>query len=128
MLNNDDIRKDKSTKFSFRIDNNLKDELIKEATERNNNISEYLRNIIIQRSQEYLVNSQMLSEQRDVSKKLIFLYNKSSNNINQIAKSLNKALLTGKLSDELFFDLLSQLKLVNSYMSNIAGHLDVNSN
>lgn len=128
MLNNDDIKKDKSTKFSFRIDNSLKEELIRESAERNNNISEYLRNIIIQRSQEYLVNSQMLSEQREVSKKLIFLYNKSSNNINQIAKALNKALLTGKLSDELFFDLLSQLKLVNSYMSNIVGQSDDNSN
>lgn len=44
---------------------------------------------------------------------LIFYYNKTSNNLNQIARRVNTEVLTGKLNESLLNEILNKLDMIN---------------
>lgn len=52
------------------------------------------------------------------AEKLLFYYNKTSNNINQIAKKINKADLEGKLNDVFLMKMLNSIELISESLLN----------
>lgn len=59
------------------------------------------------------------AREKDI-KKLLFYYNKASNNINQIAKSVNTEMLKGGLKNDVLLKILTRLDLIlNSFESGI---------
>lgn len=55
---------------------------------------------------------------------LIFLFNKSSNNLNQVAHRLNSAYRSGIISESLYIKTLHELILIRELMSAGVSHVD----
>lgn len=56
---------------------------------------------------------------KEDSIKIIYHHNKMGNNINQVAYGINKALLSGRISEELFAKFLGELNLIKTQQRNI---------
>ena len=57
-------------------------------------------------------------------RRLLYLFNKTSNNINQLAHRANSAHLAGKISDADYSSILNNLELIVRYMKAIMPYVD----
>lgn len=75
--------------------------------------SKFFREILISKSDKIT----LIQEEKADHSRLLFLANKTSNNVNQIAKRLNNAYRGGVVSEETFKDILNRLiTLENSFV------------
>lgn len=71
--------------------------------------SEFFRQVILNN-----YDKERLEEDRESSySKLLFYYNKTSNNINQIARRINTESLKGKISDSFLKEILNRLEMID---------------
>lgn len=55
---------------------------------------------------------------------LIYLFNKASNNLNQLAYKSNSAHLSGKVSDDTYSEILLELQHISRYMKSVLNDVD----
>ncbi|UJF17237.1 plasmid mobilization relaxosome protein MobC [Vibrio sp. SS-MA-C1-2] len=72
--------------------------------------SSLFRKVVITKSELIFIDKGKLEE----SKKITFLANKSANNINQIAKQLNKYHKSGVVTEQLYQEVLNRLITIES--------------
>jgi hypothetical protein len=60
----------------------------------------------------------------DEERRLLYLFSKASNNINQLAHRANADHLAGKLSEQTYEDILYNLELIARYMKATTTHAD----
>ena len=85
------------------------------ASEAGVSFSEFIRIICSdEKVNDIRKQSEKIFIQNSLSKKVNFLYNKNSNNLNQLAKSANIVNLTGKVSDEVYIKFLNQLRSITN--------------
>lgn len=82
--------------------------------------AEFLREAVLKNRTAILARPAASLEKR----RMQFLFNKTSNNMNQIAHVLNGAQLVGKLSGHLCFDAISQLEAIAQYLRSALNHVD----
>ncbi|WP_394213495.1 plasmid mobilization protein [Enterovibrio calviensis] len=77
--------------------------------------TEFFRGVFLSKKYEFTVN-----ENRPVDyQKLVFLFNKSSNNINQVAYKLNDTHRNGTVSESLYRETLNRLISIESLMQRV---------
>lgn len=77
--------------------------------------TEFFRKIFLSGKYEFHVNECKPKEY----KKIIFLLNKSSNNLNQLARKLNQTHKTGIVSESLYKETLNRLISIESLMKRV---------
>lgn len=82
--------------------------------------AEFLRECVLTNRTTVIARPQASLEK----KRMQFLFNKTSNNLNQIAHGLNSAHQSGRLSDSVFKDALSNLGSVARYLKAALNHVD----
>lgn len=82
--------------------------------------TEYLRDYVLKNRTTVIARPQASLEK----KRMQFLFNKSSNNLNQIAHVLNTARVSGKLNDAIFEDTLTSLTNIAKYLRVALNHVD----
>jgi hypothetical protein len=80
----------------------------------------FLRDIVL-KNQTVVIAKPTASLEK---KRMQFLFNKTSNNMNQIAHVLNGANLAGKLSSPLYEDAIAQLEAIAKYLRSALTHVD----
>ncbi|KAE8175732.1 MULTISPECIES: plasmid mobilization protein [Photobacterium] len=84
------------------------DKFVKLADSANLTISEYFRAAIMN-NETFVVQKEIMSKDK---RNLIYLFNKTSNNMNQLAKSVNIAHNSGNMNEKLSLQVLRELQLI----------------
>jgi hypothetical protein len=95
----------KSVKITFRLSASEFNPYKKIMKSSNLKISELMREVFIAKSDKVVLPK----KQSEDSKRLLFLANKASNNINQLAKKINNDHKKGVLNDKKYTSLLNNL-------------------
>lgn len=82
--------------------------------------SEWIREAVIGNKTQIIARQRRSSD----AKRILFLANKASNNINQIAHNLNSAKQQGQLSDSIFEVVLTELQALNDFLQSAAKNVD----
>jgi hypothetical protein len=82
--------------------------------------AEFLRDVVLKNRTEVIAKPRASLEK----KRMQFLFNKTSNNMNQIAHVLNGAQLAGKLSTPLCANAITQLEAIAKYLRSALNHVD----
>lgn len=83
-------------------------------------MSEFLRQAIVQNKTKIVVHKPTADAAR-----ILYLLNKESNNVNQIARQLHAARLSGKVSEQTYKHALAQLAEINERAAEIRKALGV---
>lgn len=83
--------------------------------------SEFIRDCVLKNRTTVIARVQKSSIEK---RRMQFVFNKTGNNINQIAHVLNSANLTGKLSDHHYRVALSNLDNISRYLMSALRHVD----
>lgn len=82
--------------------------------------SEFFRHFFFSKQKEEKVIINVTKKERNIKNKdyskLVFYYNKSSNNLNQLAKQINTYNKNGLLSDNLFLLLLTKIDTIEKLL------------
>lgn len=97
--------------WSFRLNDEESMKLLLKIKDSGYNKSQFFRDIALK-------NKTTVVRKED-SIKIIYHHNKMGNNINQVAHGINKALLSGRISEELFVKFLGELNLIKTQQRNI---------
>ncbi|MCD9538965.1 plasmid mobilization protein [Photobacterium carnosum] len=101
-------KKDNLAVLSVRISTTEKQHFIDEAEKARMTVSEYFRVAIID-NETFVVQKEIMSKDK---RNLIYLFNKTSNNMNQLAKSVNIAHNSGNMNEKLSLQVLRELQLI----------------
>jgi len=91
-------KKNKDKVVAFRLSQNDFSQCEEKLASSNMNKSEFFREVFLKSN----VNLTVKSAPSKNMERLTFLFNKASNNLNQIAHQVNSAYLTGKTSEPLY--------------------------
>ena len=84
------------------------------------NSSKFFRECVLTNKTQIVVRASASLEK----KRVMFIYNKVSNNVNQIAHNLNSANLTKKIDDKSYQDALSNLIAITNYLKAALNNVD----
>lgn len=98
--------------LSFRVVQDCKDDFIRQGKESGLSQSEFLRELLQNRKTTIVARPQTSQDK----KQLIFLFKKTSNNINQLAYRVNANHLEGKYSETTQRAVLAELEAIRSIM------------
>ncbi len=73
------------------------------------------RDLILSNGENLVVEGKDSTHNKDINR-MIFYFNKTSNNMNQIAKRLNECRRTGVISERVFLESLNKLISIESYL------------
>lgn len=106
--------------FAFRLDDAESAVLMDKINRSNMKKSDFLRDCVL-KNQTVVVAKPTASLEK---KRMQFLFNKTSNNMNQIAHVLNGANAAGKLSAPLCREALADLEAIAKYLRSALHHVD----
>lgn len=106
--------------IAWRVTKTVKDELGEQYKESGLTQSEFLRELLEHRKATIVAKPKSSLDK----KKITYLYKKSSNNINQIAHSVNTAKLAGKISEPTFLEVARQLDVLNALLKEGIDNVD----
>jgi hypothetical protein len=95
-------------------------ELRAKAAEANMSPAEYIRDYVMKEKTVVIARPKASLEK----KRMQFLFNKTSNNMNQIAHVLNGAKLAGILKPSLCMDAVGRLEAIGKYLKSALNHVD----
>jgi antitoxin component of RelBE/YafQ-DinJ toxin-antitoxin module len=101
----------KTETIRIRVDKKFKEYLQQKADISGITLSEFIRTLADETKIENI--SKILETifiNKSLAKKIIFLYNKDSNNLNQLAKAANTANLSGKITNDVYIKYLYEVK------------------
>ncbi|WP_036244115.1 plasmid mobilization protein [Methylobacter luteus] len=113
------MKKPLSERLNFRIDEESFSVFEGKVKASGRSKSEFFRELV-------LTNKTQVIERKkttDNTKQALYLLNKSSNNINQLARAANIANQTGKLSDSLYASFLSELENKSQLLKALLDHV-----
>lgn len=106
-------------RVAFRLTKGDYDFYKSKVTQSGLNPSEYFRVAVLTNT------TQILNKQHSQDKKhLIYLMNKTSNNINQLAHRINADHLTGFINDGNYIRLLNALERISDHLKAVVDHAD----
>ncbi|WP_287101551.1 plasmid mobilization relaxosome protein MobC [Hydrotalea sp. AMD] len=82
--------------------------------------SEFFRDCVLQNKTQVIAREKN-SQERD---RLIYLFNKASNNVNQLARRANTDYLAGKISENTYAGIRSELHELTHYLKAVIGNVD----
>ena len=97
--------------WSFRLSDQESAKLLQKIIDSGYSKSKFFRDIALK-------NKTTVVRKED-SIQIIYHHNKMGNNLNQIAHGINKAILGGNVSEELFVKFLGELNLIKNQQRNI---------
>ncbi len=114
-------KKKLSRQFGFRLDDETAEIWEQKVAASGMKASEFFRIAVIENKSNVVTRKSSLNA-TDVQA-ILFLLNKQSNNINQIAKAINTDRISGVVSDMTYKKLLAQLEDLNSASTRILGEI-----
>jgi hypothetical protein len=106
--------------FAFRLSASEALVLRSKIAQSNMKPAEFLRDCVLTNRTTVLARPQATLEKT----RMQFLFNKTSNNMNQIAHVLNSANVAGKLSDAHYQETLASLANISKYLKSALSHVD----
>lgn len=106
--------------YSFRLSKSESDFLRDKVTRANMKPSEFLRDCVL-KNETIVIAKPAASLEK---KRMQFLFNKTSNNMNQIAHVLNSANASGILSSPLCREAIADLEVIAKYLRSALHHVD----
>jgi len=106
--------------FSFRLSSTEAVELRAKIAASNFTRAEFLRDAVLKNKTVVVARPKASLEK----KRMQFLFNKTSNNMNQIAHVLNSANVSGTLSDPLCAKAVASLEAISRYLKTALNHVD----
>jgi hypothetical protein len=109
-----------SKRLNFRIDEATYAAFEAKVSAANLTRSEFFRDIVLNNKTQVIARK----ISTDHTKQALFLINKASNNINQLAKAANTAQQSGKITDKLYRSLLESLDQQNQLLQAFLEHVN----
>ena len=109
-----------SKRLNFRIDETTYDAFEAKVSAANLTRSEFFRDIILNNRTQVVARKITT----DHTKQALFLINKTSNNINQLAKAANIAQQSGKITENLYLSILESLDQQNQLLQSFLDHVN----
>jgi hypothetical protein len=109
-----------SKRLNFRIDEATYSAFEAKVSAANLTRSEFFRDIVLNNKTQVIARKITT----DHTKQALFLINKTSNNINQLAKAANTAQQSGKITDKLYISLLESLDQQNQLLQAFLEHVN----
>ena len=109
-----------SKRLNFRIDEATYSAFEAKVSAANITRSEFFRDIVLNNKTQVIARKITT----DHTKQALFLINKASNNINQLAKAANTAQQSGKITDKLYRSLLESLDQQNQLLQAFLEHVN----
>ncbi|ENG0237434.1 plasmid mobilization protein [Burkholderia multivorans] len=106
--------------IAWRVTEAVKHELERQYAESGLAQAEFLRELLERRKPQIIARRKPTPD----LKRALFLFNKTSNNINQIAHRANTDHLEGVLSEERYRRILSELQEISAYMKSVIKDAD----
>lgn len=106
--------------FAFRLSASEADVLRSKIAKSNMQSAEFLRDCVLTNRTTVIARPLATLEKT----RMQFLFNKTSNNMNQIAHVLNSANVSGKLSDAHYQETLLSLANIAKYLKSALNHVD----
>jgi CRISPR/Cas system CSM-associated protein Csm3 (group 7 of RAMP superfamily) len=116
----DDAMKKLSKRLNFRIDEETFDAFEKKVDASGLTKSEFFRDMVLTNRTQVIERK----KKTDNTQRALYLINKSSNNINQLAKAANIANIKGEVSNNLYLNLLESLETHNQLLRALLDHVD----
>ena len=106
----------------FRVTKEVRERFDEKYKQSNLSMSEFLRKLLDERKENVTIvaRPKMTGDKR----RLLFLANKISNNINQLAHKVNSHHLSGLINDKTYEDVLRSLVITNKIMSGFINGVD----
>lgn len=102
----------------FRVSKKVRDAFIQKHIESNLTISEFLRELLDDKNEKVTIIAKERKEKTPLDvRRVVFLANKTSNNINQLAHKVNSHHMAGLVNDKLYEDILRSLCFTNEILS-----------
>lgn len=106
--------------IAWRVTDAVKEELERQYAESGLTQSEFLRELLERRKATIVARPKSSLDK----KRMLFLFNKSSNNINQLAYRANADHLEGILSEAIYSRILAALEQIGEHMKAVVDHVD----
>lgn len=116
----DDAMKKLSKRLNFRIDEETFNTFEKKVDASGLTKSEFFRDMVLTNRTQVIERK----KKTDNTQRALYLINKSSNNINQLAKAANIANIKGNVSDNFYINLLESLETHNQLLRSLLNHVD----
>lgn len=102
----------------FRVSKKVRDAFTQKHIESNLTISEFLRELLDDKNEKVTIIAKERKEKIPLDvRRVVFLANKTSNNINQLAHKVNSHHMAGLVNDKLYEDILRSLCFTNEILS-----------
>ncbi|MGZ4992640.1 MAG: plasmid mobilization protein [Methylobacter sp.] len=111
---------EKSKTISFRLSESDAEALLNKVEASGLSMSEFVREYVLKNRTSVIARTPASRDKLS----LIRLFNKTGNNINQLAKSINIAFKSGKVSEVNYLALLSELQHISRYMKGCIKDVD----
>lgn len=105
-------------RFNCRFDDQTFNELEEKVKASGLSKSEFIRDYVLKNKTQVVARPPMTEDKKRVH----FILNKTSNNINQLAKSAHIAHISGKVSDDTFSGILKELEHITQLMKLVANN------
>jgi hypothetical protein len=106
--------------FMFRLSKSEALVLLSKVAQSNMKSAEFLRNCVLTNRTTVIAMPQATLEKE----RMQFLFNKTSNNMNQIAHVMNSANVSGKITDAHYQAALISLVNISKYLKSALNHVD----
>jgi len=107
-----------SERLNFRIDKETIDKFNEKVNASGMTKSEFFRDIVLNNKTQVVARPPMTED----NKRVHFILNRTSNNLNQLAKSAHIAHISGKVSDDTFSGILKELEHIAQLMKLVANN------
>ncbi len=107
-------------RLNFRIDEETFDKFEAKVSASGLTKSEFFRALVLTNKTQVVAKPPMTRDK----KQALYLMNKTSNNINQLAKAVNIANQSGQVADETFNGLLKELEHLIQLMKSVANNVN----
>ncbi|MGZ4953944.1 MAG: ribbon-helix-helix domain-containing protein [Methylobacter sp.] len=108
-----------SERLNFRIDKESFDAFEDKVNASGVSKSEFFRDMVLNNKTQVIERKKTT----DNTKQALYLLNKSSNNINQLARAANIANQTGKISDNIYSSFLAELENQSQLLRALLDHV-----
>ena len=120
MAEEKNIKENFDVRMNFRITASMSVELVHQLSAANFKKSEWFREALIKNKTKIVVRQRKSID----ATRILFLVNKASNNINQIAHNLNAGVKINTITPHAFEATLFELKALNDFLSTAAKDAD----
>jgi len=105
---------------SFRVSESVEEEFQKQLLDSGYTVSQWMREAVMKNQTKVVARPRKSFD----STRILFLVNKASNNLNQIAHTANTARLANRIDAVLYRSVLDELNYISSLLNQSIDHVD----